>query len=509
MLFNSDQFLFEFLPAVLVGFLAIRMLMGGRAAQYWLAAGSLVFYASAGLSLLPPLLVSALTNFMIGRMLARRAAGDQRRGAILFLGVGFDLSLLGYFKYAAFIVGNLNDLGFNFAVPHISLPLGISFYTFTQIAFLVDAARGQAAEYDLPRYLLFVSFFPHLIAGPIIHHKQMMPQLTPEKLNEGKLEHAPRAIMLFAIGLAKKVLIADGFARLATPVFTAANQHAPPDLISAWGGMLAYTFQIYFDFSGYSDMALGLALLFGVTLPVNFLAPYKSESIIEFWRTWHMTLSAFLRDYLYIPLGGNRKGKVRRYINLMLTMTIGGLWHGAGWTFVLWGALHGFYLLVNHTWQLNAKPRGWSLSPRLARGLTFLAVALAWVLFRADTMHAAKAVYAGLVGLNGIKVMSNALKVFGIHHAFSVFGTVITPQQFEQTRMWLDIGAPILGLFICWVLPNSMEVCGFVPEAQTRLGRLFAFRLTPQFAILSAAILFAGIDAINSGAVSEFIYYRF
>ena len=509
MLFNSDQFLFEFLPAVLVGFFAIRMLMGGRAAQYWLAAGSLVFYASAGLTLLPPLLASAVTNFMIGRALARRAANGQNRGAILFLGVAFDLSLLGYFKYAAFIAGNLDTLGFSFAIPHISLPLGISFYTFTQIAFLVDASRGQAAEYDFPRYLLFVSFFPHLIAGPIIHHKQMMPQLTPEKLNERKLDNAPRAIMLFAIGLAKKVLLADGFARLATPVFTAANQHSPPGLISAWGGMLSYTFQIYFDFSGYSDMALGLALLFGVTLPVNFLAPYKSENIIEFWRTWHITLSAFLRDYLYIPLGGNRKGKVRRYLNLMLTMTIGGLWHGAGWTFVLWGALHGFYLLLNHAWRLNAKPRGWSLSPGLAKGLTFFAVALAWVLFRADTMHAAYSVYAGLIGLNGIQLMSNALKVFGIYHDVTILGLHIVRQEFDQTRMWLDIGAPLLGLAICWGLPNSMELCGFVPEAQTRLGQLFAFRLTPQFAILSAAILFAGIDAINSGAVSEFIYYRF
>jgi alginate O-acetyltransferase complex protein AlgI len=508
MLFPSNAFLLEFLPAMLAGFFLIKRFLGPRAAQAWLALASLVFYATAGASLLLPLALSIAINFLFGRMLSRRAARGQGTRVLLAAGVAADLGLLFYFKYMNFFAANLAALGLPVETTGIALPLGISFYTFTQIAFLVDAARGQAAEYGFLRYVLFVTFFPHLIAGPIIHHKEMMPQLAPETLSDRKFDDLPQAFLLFAIGLAKKVLLADSFERLASPVFAAAAHHAAPDLIAAWGGMLAYTFQIYFDFSGYSDMALGLALMFGVRLPVNFLSPYKATSIIEFWRTWHMTLSRFLKDYLYIPLGGNRHGAVRRYANLLVVMTFGGLWHGAGWTFVLWGALHGVYLLINHAWRAVAG-RSIPLSPAFSRAITFLAIALAWVLFRADSVDTARAVYAGLLGQNGIVVAAEVLAAFGVHGTAHVLGVAVAPLYGEQTTQWLLLGLALLGFAVCWGLPNSMELCGFAPAPATRLSQRLAFRLAPRYAVATAVMLFASIDAINTGAVSAFIYYRF
>lgn len=507
MLFNSDAFLFEFLPIVLIGFFLLKRFATPRSVQIWLVLASFVFYASAGWQLLPPLVFSILLNFAGGRALSRRAAQGRETRLLLACGIVADLALLGWFKYADFVFANLGALGLASKPLGIALPLGISFYTFTQIAFLIDAARGEAKEYDLPRYALFVTFFPHLIAGPIIHHKEMMPQLEPARLTERKLEFLPQAFMLFAIGLTKKVLIADNFAALASPVFNAAAAHSPPDLITAWGAMLSYTFQIYFDFSGYSDMALALALMFGVRLPMNFLSPYKSASIVEFWRRWHMTLSRFLRDYLYFPLGGNRKGRARRYVNLMLVMTIGGFWHGAGWTFVLWGALHGLYLLVNHAWR--SFRGGLDLSPWTARALTFLCVAFAWVLFRSDSFDTARSMYAGLFGLNGTSLSADLLGLFGIHRGVDVLGWTISPLWNGQDAQWRSIVLCALGFLLVWAFPNSMELSGFAPAPATTGARRLQFGLHARFAVATAGLLFLCTSIINSGAVSEFIYYRF
>lgn len=510
MLFHSDVFLFEFLPFVLIGFFRAKGYVGAKAAQVWLAACSIVFYAWAGLSLLPPLALSIVVNFVFGRVLTRRATQARPARLLLALGVSANLLLLGWFKYADFLLGNLQVLGLSaFAPRGIALPLGISFYTFTQIAFLVDAARGEAKEYDFGRYVLFVTFFPHLIAGPIIHHKEMMPQFAPERLSERKFDLMPQALALFVIGLSKKVILADTFASLATPVFRAAAQHAGPDLVSAWGAALAYTFQIYFDFSGYSDMALGLALMFGITLPVNFLSPYMATSIIQFWRTWHMTLSRFLRDYLYFPLGGNRKGLVRRYANLAIVMVLGGLWHGAAWTFVMWGALHGGFLLVNHAWRRFSGRIDVTMPPWVGRPLTFLCVALAWVLFRADSVESARAVYAGLVGFNGTGISADFLALLGVHHPITLAGWTIAPLVQGQDAQWHFLVFCALGFVIVWAFPNSMELTHFVAAPQARLAGRMQFRMTPRFAIVTAVFLFFCIGAINSGAVSEFIYYRF
>lgn len=505
MLFNSDVFLFEFLPVVLAGFFLAKRIAGPRTAQIWLVLASLAFYAAGGARFLMPLSLSILANFFVGRMLTRLHGLGRRTAPVLAAGIAFNLGLLAWYKYANFLVGNLHAAGFPLVVLHIALPIGISFYTFTQIAFLVDAARGGAEEYDFVRYLLFVTFFPHLIAGPIVHHKEMMPQFKPEQMERGSIDLLPTGLMLFAMGLAKKVLFADGFAAIASPVFDSAAT-APPDLFEAWCATLSYTFQIYFDFSGYSDMALGLALMFGIRLPVNFLSPYKSASIIEFWRSWHMTLSRFLRDYLYIPLGGNRKGGLRRYLNLLIVMAVGGLWHGAGWTFVLWGVLHGTYLLGNHAWRQLAHP---GVAPPVwtARVLTFLCVAFAWVLFRSSSLETARAVYAGLFGLNGITLSPALLVALGHNAPFTILGLQIAAGYFQNTLPWQMAAMCVLGFIIVWGLPNSMEICGFVPAP--RRPRLFAFRLRASYAIVNALLLFVSISTINSGAVSEFIYYRF
>jgi len=510
MLFNSNTFLFAFLPFVLAGFFVAKNLSGGRAAQFWLAICSIVFYASAGLSLLPPLALSILVNFLTGRALTRRHLRGETTTALLFAGVAFNLFLLGWFKYANFAVANLNLFGLHLALPGIVLPLGISFYTFTQIAFLADAAHGLASEYDILRYVLFVTFFPHLIAGPIIHHREMMPQFAPERLTLRIFDHLPKALMLFTIGLAKKVLLADGFATLAQPVFDNAAHGLAPDAIAAWGATLAYTFQIYFDFSGYSDMALALALMFGIRLPVNFLSPYKSASIIDFWRSWHMTLSRFLRDYVYIPLGGNRRGAWRRYVNLMIVMTVGGLWHGAGWTFLCWGALHGFYLLVNHAWR-GATGR-WRLTPLSlwsGRAITFIAVALAWVLFRADTFAAARTIYTAMFGLNGVAVSVHLLTALGIPNGAQLGPIRIIPLLAAQLGQAEVILLCLAGLAFVWLLPNSMELTGFAPSPGSALARKLEFRNAARFAAAAAVCLFACISVINSGAPSAFIYYRF
>ncbi len=397
MLFNSYPFLLVFLPLTLAGFfLVARASHVGAAA--WLALASLAFYGWWNPIYVVLLVASIVFNFVVGLAIVRSAGTPRARG-LLIVGVATDLLLLGYYKYMDFFVSNLNHLGAGLPLPHIVLPLGISFFTFTQIAFLADAYQGKAAEYRFAHYCLFVTYFPHLIAGPILHHKEMMPQFGEAETYRFNWENLAVGLTIFFIGLFKKTVLADGIAVYVRPVFDAASNGVVLGAVDAWGGALAYTFQLYFDFSGYSDMAIGLSRLFGVRLPLNFHSPYKAVSIIDFWRRWHMTLSRFLRDYLYFPLGGNRRGASRRYVNVMVTMLLGGLWHGASWTFVVWGGLHGLYLLVNHAWRELSERFGWRHPARAAAVLlTFLATVLAWVFFRADTIDQAIAIVQAMAG---------------------------------------------------------------------------------------------------------------
>lgn len=394
MLFSSFTFVFQFLPATLLAFAAARR-HSPRAGILVLLGASLFFYGAWKPIYLALFLASIALNFTLGLQMDN----PQRRRAIGMVGVAINLAALCYFKYTNFLLDNVSALaGVPLPFANIVLPLGISFFTFQQIAYLVDVMRGAKVERDIVSYTLFVSFFPHLIAGPLVHHAEMIPQFKRGRTGRSSIL-AARGLAIFVAGLFKKVVIADNLAQFVTPVFTHLDAGGGVGTEWAWLATLAYTLQIYFDFSGYSDMAVGLALMFGIRLPVNFRSPYKSLSIIEFWRRWHITLSRFLRDYLYIPLGGNRLGEQRRYINLLVTMLLGGLWHGAAWNFLIWGGLHGVYLGINHLWRgvCGVSSRLWLRL--IAWAITFAAVVVAWVFFRAATVGGAWRALKGLIGL--------------------------------------------------------------------------------------------------------------
>lgn len=407
MLFTTAAFVLAFLPLALAGFFLLGR-HSPRAAAAWLFAVSLFFYGWWMPEFTLLLLGSIGTNFWLGMRIARRLEAGARSAARRWLvaGVAFNLLLLGYFKYANFFLDNLGALlGTHWGLAGVVLPIGISFYTFTQIAFLVDTWQGKVREFQPVHYGLFVTYFPHLVAGPVLHHAQMMPQFARASTYRFDAGNFSAGVAIFAIGMFKKVVLADGIAPYADAVFNPADAGASPGMAEAWLGALAYTLQLYFDFSGYSDMAIGLSWMFNIRLPYNFDSPYRATSISDFWRRWHISLSSFLRDYLYIALGGNRHGKLRRYLNLAATMVLGGLWHGASWSFVLWGALHGAYLMVNHGFRALC---GDALSQRLQRSrafavlgwaLTMLCVVVAWVFFRATTLDGALGILHAMAGL--------------------------------------------------------------------------------------------------------------
>lgn len=442
MLFNSYVFIIGFLPLTLVLYYLSARWFGSLCARCVLILASLFFYSWWDVRNLPILLGSILLNYFIAGQILRCAG--QGRKAWLTAGILFDLGLLGYFKYTAFAVETVNSLMHTgFAVPQIVLPLGISFFTFTQIACLVDSYRGEVKGYTKSGYFLFVTIFPHLIAGPILYHKDMIPQFLDERNYHINYENMNRGIVWFTIGLAKKVLIADHLSRYVGEAFAHADQLS---MVDAWFASFAYTLQLYFDFSGYSEMAIGLGLMLNFKLPLNFNSPYQSTSIIEFWRRWHMTLSGFLKNYLYIPLGGNRTGHHLR--NIMITMLLAGLWHGAGWTFIFWGGLHGLYICINHLWRKTGhslpKPAGWLV--------TFLAVNFAWVFFRAENFDTAFAVLSAMMGMTEAGELSavfdwkEILRVIGFTALCAGMPGVvkIVPGFFKPDYKWLVV---VMGLF--------------------------------------------------------------
>jgi D-alanyl-lipoteichoic acid acyltransferase DltB (MBOAT superfamily) len=411
----------------------------------------------------------------------------------------------------------------------VILPLGISFFTFTQIAFLVDTYQGKVKEFNFVHYALFVTYFPHLIAGPVLHHAEMMPQFARRSVCHINWDNVAVGLSIFVLGLAKKVLLADSVADFSTPVFEAVKAGGTPMLIEAWVGALAYTLQLYFDFSAYSDMAIGISLMFNVRLPLNFNSPYKATSIIEFWRCWHMTLSRFLRDYLYIPLGGSRLGTSRRYANLVITMLLGGLWHGAGWTFVIWGALHGTYLLINHAWRGFKDRMGWGEGGRLASlgagALTFLAVVVGWVFFRADSFTIAVAMLQGMAGMNGVSLpepLEGRLGALVGSHSWLIFTGIHPMTNFSARDAMVYLS---LGFLIVWLIPNVHQmflryrpVCedgagdGVAATDPARLSmawiaKSLIWKPTTTRAISLAVLFF--LSFISLTKVSEFLYFQF
>jgi D-alanyl-lipoteichoic acid acyltransferase DltB (MBOAT superfamily) len=510
-LFNSFEFILGFLPAVAVVFFLIGR-VNRTAAATWLAAASLFFYGWWDPRYVPLLVGSVLFNFGSGVWIARYRRDGQAAaaGRICAVAIAANLALLGYFKYAHFFVATADDLaGAHWTIANIVLPLGISFFTFTQIAFLVDVSRGIAAELNFLHYLLFVTWFPHLIAGPVLHHKEMMPQFALAETYRPSAENVSVGLTMFSIGLFKKVVLADSIARTANAVF-AAGVH--PTMIDAWGGTIAYALQIYFDFSGYSDMAIGLSRIFGVKLPLNFNSPYKAVNITDFWRRWHMTLSRFLRDYLYISLGGNRRGEFRRYVNLMITMLLGGLWHGAGWTFVVWGGIHGAYLSVHHLFESRigrGSQAAASAARRFVSGLvTFTAVLVAWVFFRATSMTIAREVLAGMGGLHGIGVPPRMLSVAGAAGSWLAAHGVTA-----NAHLIVDRGAGLLiaaGLAIVWLLPNTQELlAAHEPAIGYKPARTLRLAWSPSLRWVVTIAVMLGVSLSMIGAHSEFLYFQF
>lgn len=519
MLFNSYAFIGLFLPISLVGFFLLAKASHIWAAL-WLGIASLAFYGWWDPRYLALLLLSIVFNFFVGRAISRQheLGAPGRAKFALTLGIVCDLALLFYFKYTDFFISSVNyALHTQFPLLNLVLPLGISFFTFTQIAFLVDTYRGEAKEYDPVHYLFFVTNFPHLIAGPILHHKEIMPQFENPACYRVNWENFAVGLTIFVIGLAKKVLLADEIGRYVAPVFDGTSN---PHLFLAWGGALAYTLQLYFDFSGYSDMAIGLARMFGIRFPLNFDSPYKAQNIIEFWRRWHMTLSRFLRDYLYIPLGGNRQGSTRRHVNLLVTMVLGGLWHGAGWTFVVWGALHGVYLVINHAWQTlvrttdatrKSSPKFWAWL------LTFLAVLVGWVFFRAKNLDVAIDILRGMAGMNGVVLPHhwfNASFMIPLKDTLVANGAQVLTTKFIAYRDQFYLTVQLL--LIATLAPNTQQIMQRFSPTIDRFrnldGVLSRWTWRPNIAwLLAIAILFGWslVDIPSGEKVSEFLYFQF
>ena len=521
MLFNSFFFLLVFLPVVVLGSFALAA-RSTSLAVCWIACASLAFYGWWNPIYLLLLCASILFNYVSARAILHLNSKNLRFlcSAVLTVSIATDLSLLGYYKYANFFIENYyyfvaaTELHLNPLV----LPLGISFFTFTQISLLVDIRRGEVETIDPLSFLLFVTYFPHLIAGPILHHSDMMPQFSNPNSFRFNKENFASGLTIFVIGLFKKTVIADSIAKFSDPVFATAIAW-PPTLFEAWGGALAYTLQIYFDFSGYSDMAVGLSLLFGIRIPKNFDSPYKAISIVDFWRRWHISLSNFLRDYLYVPMGGNRRGKARRYANLIVTMLIGGLWHGAGWTFVAWGGLHGAYLIVNHVWNAmftSSPTTKTSMATMIAsRLLTFLAVVVAWVFFRAESFQAAVSILRGMIGFNGVALPLGWQPALGSFGQFLMAHDVrieLLP-RFGGAR---QIAFTAILLSIVWLAPNGFQwmesqnmALGRKSELLTGIWKRWTWK--PDFlnAILVGCAFSYAVIAMYLCSGSEFIYYNF
>jgi alginate O-acetyltransferase complex protein AlgI len=461
MLFNSFAFLLVFLPLALTAHAAVeRFQPAYRLALLTLL--SFLFYGYWDWRFAPLLALSITINWLVAQAFLRSRTKGTEQGWIIVAAIAANLFVLGLFKYTGFAVDAFNGLtGSGVIRPEIALPLGISFFTFHHVMYLTDLRAGRAPAYDLNRYALYIGFFPQVLAGPLVRWSEIMDQLEQRPFREGWEERAARGVMLLTLGLSKKVFLGDPLSEYVNPVFLAASTGKVITVLEAWQAVLGFTFQIYFDFSGYTDMALGIALLFGIMLPQNFNAPYRATSLQDFWRRWHMTLSRFLRDYLYIPLGGSKRGITIQLLALFTTMALGGLWHGAGWTFIAWGAAHGLGLCAGVLWRKGNLP----FPPLLGWVLTLFFVILSWVLFRAANFPAALAIYKAMLG-------------------FAPWGT-----GFKWRALLLAAGFAMLG-------PTSWDIVQRAP-------------LTRWAAILSAVVFAAVLLKIADDGNYEFIYFQF
>jgi D-alanyl-lipoteichoic acid acyltransferase DltB (MBOAT superfamily) len=515
MLFNSAAFILGFLPIVLFGFLLTGGLGRQRLAAIWLTIASLLFYSWWDPTNLPLLIGSMVFNYLLGGMLIK-----SRSKALLIFGVVVNIALLVYFKYTGFFLVTLDQMvGTNWSFGNIVLPLAISFFTFQQIAYLVDAHDGEVVEHDFLNYCLFITFFPHLIAGPITHHREMLSQFGRQDAMRPRYDMLAIGATVFLLGLFKKVIIADPLGEKAAPVFAIAASGIIPSVADSWTAGLTYTLQIYFDFSGYSDMAIGLGLLFGIRLPANFNSPFKARNVIDYWSRWHMTLTRFLTAYIYNPIvmGVTRRrlaagkplpkrGKMSLSTFVMmvayptvLTMFISGVWHGAGWQFVIFGLLHGFYLVVAHGWRAYKVKKGWKLdsdnpfhiAPAVL--LTFLSVVVAMIFFRANSVAAAMHILYGMVGAGA--------EPFEVDHA--------------DLRNLILVS---LLLAFVWIMPNIQQWMSHARTAiESRAQPFWAIKWLPFLAWQPSPVVGGTIGVIGffalavalSAAPTEFLYFQF
>lgn len=494
MLFSSWQFICLFLPATFFIYFWLSHYRWTLYARVWLVVASLFFYSYWNIEYLPLIILSILFNFFVGSKLAR-IAQDQHssqkfyRKPLLIFGIGANLVLLGYYKYTDFIIENINTLtNASLSLQEIALPLAISFFTFTQIIYLVDSYRGETAHYGLLNYSLFVTFFPHLIAGPLVQHSHIMPQFEERDSFRPHSENIARGLFIFSVGLFKKVGIADVLAPHADRGF---DSGAALNFYEAWATSLSYTFQLYFDFSGYCDMAIGASLLFNIKLPINFNSPYKACSIQDFWRRWHITLSSFLRDFLYIPLGGSRISASRTYVNLIVTFLLGGLWHGATWMFVVWGLLHGIALAVHRAWTTI----GGRMPTPLAWLLTFMFVNASWVFFRAHTFSDALRVLGGMIDVE------SAL-TYGVQGA-STF-------ELAWAGRLADRLAEVVPIHLVGQLPVIMLLAAAALLIPLRNStELAASRMTTGYAVYSASVFVIAMYFSLVQTTTVFLYFTF
>lgn len=488
MLFNSFEFIFFFLPIVFLVYFFLNKKRLNLASKSWLVGSSLFFYSWWNLAFLPLILISLFFNYAVGSALSKVQQKVSRK-AILLVGLTFNVGLLAYYKYTDFFIYNINVLfTTNISLFKLALPLAISFFTFQQIAYLVDAFRYETKEYDFLNYALFVTFFPQLIAGPIVHHKEMIPQFKQLRNKIINYRNIATGVFIFTIGLFKKVAIADNFSIIVNSGF---DQTQGLSFIEGWIVSLSYTMQLYFDFSGYTDMAIGVALLFNIKLPTNFNSPYKALNIQDFWKRWHITLSRFLTQYIYIPLGGNRYGKIRTYLNILIVYLVSGFWHGAGWTFIFWGFLHGFATIIYRFWSsLNLK-----LHKPVAWFITFNFVNISWVFFRAETWSDAINVLKSMIGINGFPISTNLIpdSVISKVQFFTSYGIELT-NKYNITFGHKEVLLLIVCITITISLNNSKQMMNeFKPNL---------------FNSLFLAFLFA-YSILNLTKVSEFIYFNF
>ena len=507
MLFSTPTYIFLFLPLTFIIHLALLKWNKAVSGDIWLIAASFFFYSYTASQYLPLLIASIAVNFYLGKAISKISTYKTYRGKknlhsnvkckiLLLAGILFNIALLAYFKYADFFILNIKLISsVDIPLLKLTLPLAISFFTFQQIAFLVDCHHKKTEERDFLTYCFFVMFFPQLIAGPIVRHREIIPQLSNIHNRVLNWSNITTGLFVFSIGLFKKVIIADSFSVWADTGFKTGEALG---FFEAWGTSLSYTFQLYFDFSGYSDMAIGAALLFNIRLPVNFNSPYKAVNIQDFWRRWHITLSRWLRDYLYIPLGGNRRGAARTLIHILITFFLAGLWHGAGWTFMVWGTMHGIGLALHRVWQ----QRGFRLPRILGWLCTFLFINSTWVFFRAPSLSDALRVLRGMFSGN-FETPKSITDILGSQVSWELISIASLDGPFMMTTHLVAFIVCIPLLVFC--IPNSMQIVNFLPYSG-----IFTFKTNIKTAIYLAVLLFISfLTFAGNVSQSQFLYFNF